>query len=151
MKKTIPLLIVMLLACSNPVLAHDEGHGPKLTDTGHYGGIVTAVVQAKDADKGEKAPLVYKAELARSEDGTVRIYVYDKDMKPLASNILEKTAKAILISPQGKKFLTEEFKLKLEGASYIGKAPKPSGKPFSIDITFKSKSGDLLAGFNNLD
>ncbi len=151
MKKNIFFLIIILSIFSGGLWAHDEGHGPKLTDTGNYGGIVTAVVLAKDADKGEKAALVYKAELVRGEGGTVRVYIYDKEMKLVDVGTLEKTAKATLISPKGKKFLTEEFKLSLEGTSYLGTSPQPSSKPFSIDIIFKSPNGNLLAAFDNLD
>lgn len=151
MKKTKILLLAACLTWTSPLLAHDEGHGPKLTDTGNYGGVITAVVESKDAPKGAKAPLVYKAELTRSEDGTVRVYVYDKMMKPLPGDTLAKTASAIVISSKSGKEVTTSFILNLEGAGFIGKAPPPASKPFSIDITFKSKTQELLAAFDNLD
>lgn len=151
MKKSKILLLAGFLAWTSPLLAHDEGHGPKLTDTGSYGGVITAVVESKDAPKGAKAPLVYKAELTRSEDGTVRVYVYDKTMKPLPADTLNKTASAVVISTKNGKDVTTPFSLNLDGASYSGKAPQPSSKPFSIDITFKSKTQELLAAFDNLD
>ncbi len=151
MKKSKILLLAACLAWTSPLLAHDEGHGPKLTDTGNYGGVLTAVVESKDASKGAKAPLVYKAELTRSEDGTVRVYVYDQKMKPLPADTLDKTASANVISSKGGKIVSTPFSLNLDGASYIGKAPAPASKPFSIDVTFKSKTQELLAAFDNLD
>ena len=54
MKKLTALLLVF---CLN-VLAHDEGHGPKLKDVGKKGGRVTSVVLAKDDTKGSAAELV---------------------------------------------------------------------------------------------
>jgi hypothetical protein len=153
MSKTKIILLAGLLAIATPVLthAHDEGHGPKLTDTGNYGGLITAVVEAKDASKGAQAPLVYKAELTRSEDGTVRLYVYDKTLKPLPVESLDKTAKAMVIATKGGKEVTAPFTLTLEGNSFVGKAPTPASKPFNIDVTFKTKDKDLLAAFDNLD
>ncbi len=151
MKKTKILLLAACLAWTSPLFAHDEGHGPKLTDTGNYGGVLTAVVESKDASKGAKAALVYKAELARSEDGTVRIYVYDPTMKPLPADALNKTATANVISVKGGKVTALPFSLNLEGTNYVGKAPAPAAKPFSIDVTFKSKTQELLAAFDNLD
>lgn len=151
MKKTKTLLLAACLAWTSPLLAHDEGHGPKLNDTGSYGGVLTAVVESKDAPKGTKAPLVYKAELTRSQDGTVRLYIYDQAMKPLPADTLNKTASANVISSKGGKVVATPFSLNLEGASYVGKAPPPATKPFSIDVTLKSKTQELLAAFDNLD
>ncbi|HKX12203.1 MAG TPA: hypothetical protein VJP40_03550 [bacterium] len=151
MKKKYLLFLAAVLAWSSPALAHDEGHGPQLTDTGNYGGVITAVVESKNASQGKKAPLVYKAELSRSEDGTVRVYIYDQAMKPLPAGTLENNAKANVISPKGGSFKTEPFSLNLEGQAYTGKAPQASGKPFSIDVTFKTKTQELLAAFDNLD
>ena len=151
MKKMKIILASTLLAWAIPVLAHDEGHGPKLNDTGNYGGILTAVVESKHAPLGAKAPLVYKAELTRSEDGTVRVYVYDAAMKPLSQDMLPKTAQAFLITSQADKEVKTPFFLSLGEANFIGKAPTPASKPFSIDVSFKTKDKDLLAGFDNLD
>lgn len=153
MRKTKIILVAGLLTLtpSLSVYAHDGGHGPKLTDTGKYGGVITAVVEAKDTPKGAAATLVYKAELTRSEDGTVRLYVYDTTMKPLSPDALEKTAKAVVIASKGGKETTVPFTLTLEGASFVGKVPQPAGKPFNIDVTLKAKEKELFAAFDNLD
>lgn len=143
--------ILLAASLSLPAFAHDEGHGPKLTDAGRMGGVTTAVVLAKDAKLGPKAPLVYKAELTRSEDGTVRVYLYDKDMKPLDASVLPKTADAVLQSRKGKKWTSVPFKLTRGADGYEGKAPKPAGKPFNIDVKIKEGKRELLAAFDGLD
>lgn len=151
MRNTTIILLARLVAIATPIWAHDGGHGPKLTDTGNYGGVMTAVVEAKDAAKGAHAPLVYKAELTRSEDGTVRVYVYDNTLKPLPAEALAKTGKATVIAMKGGKEVTAPFTLTVEGKAFVGKAPAPAAKPFNIDVTFTSKDKELLAAFDNLD
>lgn len=143
----------MLLAASLavPALAHDEGHGPKTTDAGKMGGVMTAVVLAKEAKLGPKAALVYKAELTRSDDGTVRVYLYDADMKPLDPARFAKSAKAVLETHKKKKTTKTPFTLTLEDGSFKGKAPKAASKPFNIDAVFKEGDKELLAAFDNLD
>jgi len=131
--------------------AHDEGHGPKLTDTAKQGGVVAPVIDAKDADKGAHATLVYKAELVRSEDGTVRVYFYDKDMKPLSNTKLEKTANGIVEVIKKKEVTKTPFSMNLEEGAYVGKAPKASSKPFNIDVRVKEGERELLVAFDNLD
>lgn len=136
---------------SMPALAHDEGHGPKTSDAGKMGGVVTAVVLAAEAKLGPKAALRYKAELTRSEDGIVRIYLYDKAMKPLDPARFGRSAKAVLESHKKKKTSRTPFNLAMENGAYTGKAPKASTKPFNIDATFKEGDKELLAAFDNLD
>jgi hypothetical protein len=145
------LLISCFLLISGPLLAHDEGHGPKLTDTGKFGGVLTAVVEAKDASKGASAPLVYKGELTRSEDGTVRVYIYTGDMKILPSTLLGSKAEAKLLSMVGGKETITPFSLTFAGNAYVGTMPKPGSKPYNIDVTFKAADKDLLAAFDHLD
>ena len=142
---------VLAAALSLPAAAHDEGHGPKLTDAGKMGGVLTGVVLAKDAKLGTKAEMVYKAELTRSEDGTVRVYLYDKDMKAMSGDALPKGAKAVLQSKKGKKWTSVPFSLKKTAAGFEGKAPKPAGRPFNIDVTFTEEKRELLAAFDGLD
>lgn len=131
--------------------AHDEGHGPKLTDQPKMGGVVTAVVEAKDAAKGPDAPLVYKAELVRSEDGKARIYLYDKDMNALVSTKFDKKAAGMLVTVKKGKESKAAFALALEDGAFVGKPPKPAKKPFNIDVTFLEGKRKLLAAFDNLD
>jgi len=149
MKKTIGILITLLVASTS--FAHDGGHGPKLTDTAKQGGVVSPVIAAKDANIGKKADLVYKAELVRSEDGTVRVYFYDKKMNPLDLSKFEKSIQGIVETMKKKKMSKTPFALKLEDNAFVGKAPKPASKPFNIDVHVKEAGKELLAAFDNLD
>ena len=145
------LAITLAAALVLPVFAHDEGHGPKLTDAGKMGGVITAVVLAKDAKLGSQAPLQFKAELTRSEAGIVRIYLYDKKMVPLDRKRFGTTAQALLQAQVKKKWTSTPFPLNFKDGAFTGKAPKASRKPFNIDVTFKEGATELLAAFDNLD
>jgi hypothetical protein len=143
--------ILLAASLSLPAFAHDEGHGPKIVDAGKMGGVLTAVVLAKDAKLGPKAALVYKAELTRADDGTVRVYFYDKEMKPLDLAGLPKTAKAALQAKKNKRWTSTAFTLTKTADGYEGTAPKPASKPFNIDVTMTEGKRELLAAFDGLD
>jgi len=149
MKEQLIASVIALLMSSN-AYAHDEGHGPKLADTGKYGGLVSAVVLKADAKKGAKADLVHKAEMSRA-DGTVRVYLYDKNMKPLDVKAFDKTANASMGAKVKGKWKDTSFPLELKDNSFQGKMPKPEGKPYNIDVTFKENGTELLSAFDNLD
>lgn len=145
------LLFAAALTLAAPAAAHDEGHGPKLSDGGRMGGVVTAVVLAQDAKLGAKAPLHYKAELTRTEDGIVRIYLYDGEMKALDPARFDKTAKAVLSSQKKKKWTEAPFTLTLKDGAFTGQAPKAASKPFNIDVNLTEGKTRLLAAFDGLD
>ncbi len=147
--KSLILASALLLSFSS--YAHDEGHGPKLSDSGKQGGIVSPVISANEASKGAKANLLYKAELVRSEDGTVRVYFYDKDMKPLDLSKLEKSAKGYLEFKKNKKWTKNEFALSQADGAFTAKVPKSPSKPFNIDVVVKEGDKELLSAFDNLD
>jgi hypothetical protein len=150
MKKYILTLAAIILPMV--AFAHDEGHGPKVDDTGKHGGILAPVVDAKDVEKGGHAHLVYKAELVRSEDGTVRVYYYDKEMKPIQiEKTFGKTANGVVETTKKKEVKTESFSLTVEDNAFVGKAPKPSSKPFNIHVRVKEGDRELFVGFDNLD
>ena len=149
MKKQL-LMALTSLAFASAAHAHDEGHGPKVSDTGKYGGLVSGVVQKSDADKGAGAELVYKSELSRATD-TVRVYLYDKDMKPLDLKGFEKKAEAILAAKVKGKWKDVKFPLELKGQAFEGKMPKADAKPYNIDVTLKKDGKELLTAFDNLD
>ncbi|MBI4405141.1 MAG: hypothetical protein HY537_13345, partial [Deltaproteobacteria bacterium] len=134
MKALFILLSVLsgALAC-----AHDEGHGPKLTDVGKYGGVVSPVVATKEASLGTKAKLVYKAELVRTEDAGVKLYLYDKDMNQLDVSRFTKSAKGVVEIIKKKKTTKTPFELSLVDGAFTGSYPKPSSRPFNIDVTVK--------------
>lgn len=145
------LLLFGLMAFAASAFAHDEGHGPKLADTGKYGGVVSAVVKKADAGQGAKAPLVHKAELVRSTDGTVRVYLYDKDMKSLDTSKFDPKGSASLAAKVKGKWKDTTFSLERKDNSFMGQMPKPEGKPYNIDVTVKEAGTDLLSAFDNLD
>ena len=145
------MLGAIVLAFTGPAGAHDEGHGPKLADTGKFGGIVSSVVKKADAGRGVKADLVYKAELARSTDGTVRVYLYDKEMKPLDMKNIESKASASVGAKVKGRWKDVSFPLERKDNAFIGKMPKPEGKPYNIDVTLKDSGTELLSAFDNLD
>ena len=144
-------LLTIVLVLSLNVFAHDEGHGPKLSDSPKQGGVVTSVVLASEASKGTKAELIYKAELVRSTSGKVSVYYYDKSMNPLKVSVLSSTAKAQLITEEKGKVSVQNFELKLVDDHFEGLAPKPARKPYNIDVKATEGSRELLAAFDNLD
>ncbi|CAN5415569.1 hypothetical protein BH10BDE1_BH10BDE1_27810 [soil metagenome] len=148
MKKLILTLALSLTAIAQ---AHDEGHGPKLADSGKYGGLVSAVVLKSDAGKGASAPIVHKAELVRSADGTTRVYLYDAAMKPLDSKGFDPNGTASLAAKVKGKWKSVTFPLNLKDKSFLGTMPKPEAKPYNIDITLKQDGKELLSAFDNLD
>jgi hypothetical protein len=152
MKKYL-LTVFYILVLSAPLLssAHDGGHGPKVTNVGLFGGLMTAVVSESDRVKGAHANLIYKAEIVKNLDGAVRIYLYDKKMKPLDLANFAKSADAVLISFVDGKEITSTFKLNLDKKNYLGTAPKPASKPFNIDIVFHENDKKYLAAFDGLD
>lgn len=145
------MFAIYLISFTGLSFAHEGGHGPAVTDTGSFGGIIAAVIEAKDEAKGEKAVLVYKAELTRAADKTVRVYIYSKDMKLLSANQLNSQAEAKIISKISGKEITKSFPLVFENNAYVGKMPEPAGKPYNIDILFTSDGKNLLAPFDGLD
>jgi hypothetical protein len=145
------LLVAACLASSLPAFAHDEGHGPKLSDTGKFGGLVAAVVEKKDAKLGPKAQLVNKAELVRSPDGKIQVYVYDAEMKPVDASAWDKTAKVTMATEKKGKWQSKDFTIIYDGKAFSGQMPAVIGKPFNLDFVFKTKDKELLSAFDNLD
>lgn len=144
-------LLAMLLVISLSAFAHDEGHGPKLTDAPKQGGIVAPVVLAKDANLGTKAQMMHKAEIVRSQDGTIRVYFYDKTMNALKAGTLAAKASGNLISGKKGKIKEQKFELTWMEDHFEGKSPKPTRKPYNVDIIVKQGETDLLVAFDNLD
>lgn len=144
-------MITLFLALSLSAFAHDEGHGPKITDAPKQGGIVAPVVLAKDVGLGTKAPMKHKAEIVRSQDGTVRVYFYDKTMNALKAGTLAAKATGNLISGKKGKVSEQKFELVWMEDHFEAKSPKPTRKPYNIDIIVKEGDTDLLVAFDNLD
>ncbi len=149
--KKILMAMMLVMAFSVTIAAHDEGHGPKLADVAKYGGAVAPAILAKESSLGRKAKLIYKGELTRSTDGTVRVYLYDTRMKPLMLSGFETTGKATLEVKKNSKWEKSVFALQKEGDSFVGKMPKVARKPFNIDVIVREGSRDLLIAFDGLD
>ena len=143
--------IILLLTIGISAFAHDEGHGPKITDAAKQGGIVAPVVLAKDAGLGTKAPMQHKAEIVRSQDGTIRVYFYDQKMESLKSGALGPKANGVLISGKKGKMSEQKFELQWKDDHYEGKSPKPTRKPYNIDVKVMEGTNELLVAFDNLD
>ena len=109
------------------------------------------MIDAKESSKGPKADVIYKAELTRSDDGTVRLYFYDKDMNSLDLAKLDKTAKAVLMFKKSKKWTKTPFTLTQKEGAFEGTAPKAASKPYFIDIHVMEGGKKLLTAFDNLD
>lgn len=144
-------LLVILLGLTFNSYAHDEGHGPKLNDAPKQGGLVSPVVLAQEAGLGPKAEMKYKAEIVRSQDGTVRVYLYDQHMDELKSNALASKASGVLISGKKGKVIQQKFDLVWKVDHFEGKSPKPTRKPYNIDVKVMEGSIQLLVAFDNLD
>ena len=148
-KKLMTGLFAMVLCTTTQ--AHDEGHGPMLSDTGKFGGLVSGVVLKSEAKLGAKAALVYKAELVRSSDGTVRLYLYGTTMSPLDLKSMDGKAVASLATKIKGKWKNTTFNLELKDGSFVGKIPKPEAKPYNIDVVLREGEKELLTAFDNLD
>lgn len=138
-------VFVMTLLCSLYAFAHDEGHGPKLTDTGKQGGIVAPVIEAKG---GHHAKVLYKSELVRGEDGKISLYLYDAEMNPV--NPGKFSAKGIIETKKKGKASRTPFSLSAEENVFVA-SPKVTSKPFNLEILLKEGNKELLTAFQNLD
>lgn len=144
------VLLISLLFTFN-VFAHEGGHG-HVEEGGKFGGIMSPIVHKKQAGMGDKATVLYKAELVRAESGKLSFYIFDNnmklvDLKPFAE---EMTAN-LEVKKKGKFTYVGEFKLKKNGNHYTGQLPKIEYKPFNIDFYPKLGKQDLFVGFSNLD
>ncbi len=148
MKKIIVALVFLV---STLAFAHDEGHGPKLSESGKFGGVLASVIDESEIKLGNSAKRLYKAELVRSESNELMIYLYDEKMNlhPLKSFEPEGLAKVEF--KKNKKYIKTAFKLKLKGNHFEGIAPKPERKPFNIDVHLVEGAKKLFVAFDNLD
>jgi hypothetical protein len=143
--------VLIALNMTSLTVAHEGGHGPKLRDNAKYGGHLAPAIWQKDLAKGHHAPLIYKGELTRSQDGTIRLYLYDTHMKPLKLNNFKPKAVATLVIKKRKKRKETRFHLQKETNAFVGKIPKITRRPFDIDIVVHQGDQALLVSFDNLD
>jgi hypothetical protein len=157
---------------SPQALAHEGGHAPTVNDSGRYGGIVAGVMEhnhdhnhhdhddhhshshhhTKDDPEVHEAPGVrYKAELVRSADQVLRLYLFNTDMSPVSPSLLSPTADAELTSMAGKKKSKQTFTLKLAGRNYQGNLPNQTNKPFDAEFVLKIAGKEMVVAFDHLD
>lgn len=141
----------VVVFCSLNAFAHDEGHGPKLGDQPKFGGLVAAVIDHLEVDKGRQAKLLYKAELTKNAKGVVRVYFYDTQMKPISiQSAAAADAELIHRDKKSKKWISKSFKLEKKGDFYEGSLPLKPRPPFNIDIKVDSNGKKLFIAFDNL-
>ena len=145
------IFLTLVMAFSLSAFSHDEGHGPKITDAPKQGGVVAPVILAKEASLGTKAQMKYKAEIARTQDGIVRVYFYDQAMNILKAGVLAPKARAYLISGKKGKIKEQKFEMVWTEDHFQAKSPKPTRKPYNIDVIIIEGSTELLVAFDNLD
>ncbi|MFN8845465.1 MAG: hypothetical protein ACK5W9_01315 [Bdellovibrionales bacterium] len=72
-------------------------------------------------------------------------------MKPLEIKGFDSIATASLGAKVKGKWKEAKFQIELKNGVFVGKMPKPEGKPYSIDVTLKQDGKELLSAFDNLD
>jgi len=146
------LILVLAVALSTSIWAHDGGHGPRLRDAPIHGGVLAPVIHAENAKLGRNAPLIYKGELLRSDDGTIRVYLYTAKMKPLELSKFDKKGRAVLETKTKSGWEERELELTLSGNTFVGKLPKGLiRKPYNIDVFITENRKTRLVAFDNLD
>ncbi len=142
------------LLLSGLAFGHDEGHGPKLSDSPKQGGKVASVVDAKA--KGDAAAVLYKSELVQDASGNVKVYLYDREMNQLDQLKIAKFAKdglgVVEHLKKGKVSKTTKFPLELKEGVYVGKFRSGASTPtFNVDVKLKEGNQDLVAAFKGLE
>ncbi len=95
--------------------------------------------------------MVYKGELTRAQNGTIRVYVYDAQMKLLNLDRFNTTANATLEVKKNRKWTKTVFELQQKDNAFVGKLPPITRKPFHIDVILREGNRDMLIAFDNLD
>lgn len=145
------VLVLCTLLLTSMAFAHEGGHG-NVEEGGKFGGIMSPIVAKSEAGKGDKAKVLYKAELVRPESGMLSFYIFDNKMKLVDLKEFGDEIKANLeVKKKGKFTYVGEFKLKKHGNHFMGQLPKIDYKPFNIDFYLKHGKQDLFVGFSNLD
>jgi hypothetical protein len=127
------------------VSAHEGGHGPMMMEQGEQGGVLSLVIE-----KGKQSA-TYRGELVRSQDGTVRFYLYDVSMLPVKMEEFGPSAKGVVVTKKKGKVGKVSFPLTLQDGAFVGKAPAVAAKPFTIEVVLKQGTLEFLAVFKNLD
>lgn len=145
-------LLVILSLVGAFAHAHDEGHGPKLGDQPKFGGKVAAVINKTEIKKGTKAEMLFKAELTKNNQNVVRVYLYDKEMKPVKLDGFKDASGELQFKDRKtKKWGSHEFKFTKKDGAFEGKLPTSPRRPFNIDVSVGSEDKTLFMAFDNLN
>lgn len=144
------IIILGLFAVFSFHLVAHEGHGDVPTDPSKYGGQLGSIVDEVKVEKKIKDnPPLFKGELLRSENGSVRLYVFSNDMKPIDMASLADQASGKIVNTKNK--ISLNFSLEKKADHYLGKLPKISKRPFDLFISLRKGPQKLFIGFDNLD
>jgi hypothetical protein len=147
--KTIFAILMSLVI--NTSFAHEGGHG-ELEEGGKFGGVTAPIVDNSQAGMGNKANILYKAELVRNESGKLSLYIFDNKMKLVDLSVFsEKVDGKLEVKKKGKFTYVGELKLTKHGNHFMGQLPKIEYKPFNIDFFLMKDNKKLFVGFSNLD
>ena len=152
MKKLVSGFIVSASLCLiPPLVAHDEGHGPKLTDPAQYGGKVAPVIFKSDVSKGRKATMHFKAEVTKNASGKMRVYLYDTKMV-LLDKIAIKQPNGIIYYKDKKTGKGKKVTLKVsqQKSEIYTQLPKEIRGKFDFDFTFETDKGAYFVAFDGM-
>ena len=136
------LLVAAALVSSSIGLAHDGGHGPKMTESGKFGGVMADI-------KDKTSASVYKSELVKTSDGKVQLKVYDKAGKSVDLAGWDKVAKATAVSGHKGSKKDSAFELTHDGTAFTGNVPAEVKAPFTLNVSFNEKGKELKTSFAN--
>jgi hypothetical protein len=144
-------LLIMLSVISLSAFAHEGGHG-SLAEGGKFGGITAPIVDNSQAAEMDKAKVLYKAELVRTESGKLSLYIFDEKMNLLDLSAFGPEVEAKLeVKKKGKFTYVGTFKFTKHGNHFMAQLPKVEYKPFNIDMYLMKDKQKLFVGFANLD
>lgn len=130
--KTCLIFLALTLAVPTLSFAHDEHNHEAAMEAAPHGGIL------------RNAP-PFKAELTLSKD-QVKIFVYDKDVKPVAKEKLKDSVKGQVALPKDKK--KREVTFKLAGDAYEAKiAGIDKVHRYDLHVTLVIDGKSVLADF----
>lgn len=126
------VLFVLALALCTQIFAHEEHNHEAAVEVAPHGGVL------RDA-RPYKSELVIQGEL-------VKIYVYDKDVKPVAKEKLKSIIKGQLAFPKDKK--KRDVVFKLSGDFYEARIPGiDKVHRYDLHVTLEIEGQPILADF----
>ena len=132
MKYVMATVLVAMVGLANQCLAHDDHNHEAAVEAAPHGGIL------------RNAP-PYKSELVLKKD-VAKVYVYDKDVKPVSKEKLKESIKGQVAFPKDKK--KRDVLFKLAGDAYEAKIPGiEKVHRYDLHITLEVEGKSVLADF----